>query len=101
MIKIKDGVSIIGLDPKMILALIVADQVYADHNIDECVLTSGTDSKHGEHSHHYKGLAIDLRTNNIDANMRQPIVTVLQNALGAQYQVIYEIDHIHVEFDPK
>ena len=101
MIQIKGGVSILGLDPKMILALIIADQIYSDHNINECVLTSATDSKHSEHSHHLKGLAIDLRTNNIDINMRQPIVNVLQKALGSQYQVIFEVDHIHVEFDPK
>ena len=101
MIQIKDGVSILGLDPKMILALIIADQIYSDHNIEECVLTSATDSKHSEHSHHLKGLAIDLRTNNIGINMRQPIVNVLQKALGSQYQVIFEVDHIHVEFDPK
>lgn len=101
MISIKDGVSLIGLDSKMILALIIADQVYSDHNIDDCVLTSATDSKHGEHSHHYKELAIDIRTSNIDVNMRQPIVAALQKQLGIQYQVIYEVDHIHIEFDPK
>ena len=102
MIKIKEGVSIIGLDSKLLLALIVSDQVYHDHGIEDCVLTSGTDSKHGEHSHHYKGLAIDLRTNNItNSNMIKPICEVIQKHLGSQYQVVYEVDHIHIEFDPK
>lgn len=101
MIQIKEGVSIIGLDPKLMMALIIADQVYNDHGIEDCVLTSGTDSKHSDHSHHYKGLAIDIRTSNVEVAMRAPIVAVIQKHLGNEYQVILENDHIHVEFDPK
>lgn len=101
MIQIKEGVSLLGLDSKMVLALIICDQVYHDHGIEDCVLTSGTDSKHGEHSHHYKGLAIDIRTRNVEPNKRAPIVTVIQKQLGIEYQVVLESDHIHVEYDPK
>ena len=101
MIQIKEGVSILGLDPKLVLALIICDQVYHDNGIEDCVLTSGTDSKHGDHSHHYKGYAIDLRTSNVEINKRAPIASVIQKQLGNEYQVILENDHIHVEFDPK
>jgi hypothetical protein len=85
----------------MFFAFIVAGEVYHEHG-ENCVLTSGTDSKHGEHSHHYKGCAIDLRTRDIpDDAVKQRIVEEIQFRLQSQFQVILEGDHIHVEFDPK
>lgn len=102
MMQIKEGVSLLGLDSKMILAFIIADQVYSDNGINDCVLTAGVDGKHMEHSLHGKGFAIDLRTSNIQPYEKiKPISVALQAHLGIQYQVILESDHIHVEFDPK
>jgi hypothetical protein len=101
MIKIKEGVSILSLDNKLVLALIVADQVYHAYGCNECVLTSACDGKHGEHSLHYKGLAIDLRTRNVDPEMLMKIVNTLIINLGEEFDVILENDHIHIEFDPK
>jgi hypothetical protein len=100
MLSIKEGVSLLGLDSKLILAAIVADQVYSTHSIENCVITSATDSKHGEHSHHYKGLAIDLRTRDMDGNQKQIITSDIQKQLGTEFQVIFEVDHIHIEYDP-
>lgn len=99
---IKEGgkVSVLGLQPCMFFAFIVAGEVYHEHGFN-CVLTSGTDSVHGDHSHHYKGYAIDIRTRDIPGDVLNKIVEEIQFRLQGQFQVILEGDHIHIEFDPK
>ena len=97
---VKEGVSVLGLQPCMFFAFLVAGEAYKDHGFD-CVLTSGTDSKHGDHSHHYKGYAIDIRIRDISEGILTKIVEEIQFRLQSQFQVILEGDHIHIEFDPK
>ena len=97
--KLKHGVKPLGMRPEILIAVIVANEVYAveGHNL---VITSITDGKHSENSYHYKGLAIDLRTNYF--NGPDEIIKVassISNRLGGFYDVVIESDHIHVEFD--
>ena len=102
MLAIKEGVSLSGLRPEMLVALQVADGVYSQHDV-ECVVTSGTDSKHGNGSLHYVGLAVDLRIRDF-ASKNVTVVSVvrqLKNLLGKQYDVVQERTHIHIEFQPK
>jgi len=99
MLKIKPGAKVGGLRSEMILAAAIAEGVYRAVGAD-CVITEGTGGKHGRHSHHYKGLAIDLRTRNVDTVRHVELKDRLQNALGPEYQVILEPDHIHIEYDP-
>jgi len=49
---------------------------------------------------HYSGNAIDLRTRDLSNNQRQCTTERLRDALGSDYDVINEGDHIHVEYDP-
>jgi len=97
---IKKGAKINGLKSEMILAFIIAQTIYYDYNIP-CILTEGTGGDHGIASLHYVGFAIDLRTRDMSKSTAEIIVEQIKKALGDQYDVILEKDHIHIEFQPK
>lgn len=98
--KIKPGVNVLGLAPEILLAVIAAEGIWRDYH-GEAVITSGVDGTHGRGSRHYSGMAVDLRTHNISEGNRTYAAERLREALGAQYDVVLEADHVHVEFDPK
>jgi len=88
-----------GLHPKLIEALFVADELHRKATGKELTVTSLNDGKHKQGSLHYVGQAADLRT---WALPRPDLFTTeLQQALGNQYDVVLEIDHIHLEYDPR
>ncbi len=95
---IKKGVDLRGLAPQMAIAYTIACKVYGQY---ACVITSGSDGKHGPNSLHYSGQALDLRTNNLPPQAVQSIVDRLKEALGAQFDVVLESDHLHLEWQPK
>jgi hypothetical protein len=101
MISVKPGASVRGLRPEMVLALVAADQVYGRQGVKDMVVTEGTGGKHGAGSLHYVGQAVDLRTSNVAAPFVGVIAVDLRAALGAEYDVVVESDHMHVEFQPK
>ena len=95
---VKDNtVNIVDLAPQLIMVLPVIDQIYHDEYNTELVITSGKDGIHGKGSLHYEGKAVDLRTWNVIASL----VSRLQAALGPNFDVVLEKDHIHVEYQPK
>ena len=96
---IKDDVKVKGLSVEILLALIVAQQVYRDRN-DRLTITSGTDGVHMAGSKHYSGNAVDLRLPQ-NPSIRADVVGQLRLRLNRDYDVVLEKDHIHVEFDPK
>ena len=100
---IKLGVDLRGLTPQMAVAHTIACWVYFKciGKPYACVITSGSDGTHGPNSRHDKGNALDLRTNTILPEQLPQVVKDLKWALGAQFDVVLESDHIHVEFDPK
>lgn len=67
----------------------------------ELVVTSVTEGKHSPGSLHYVGLACDLRSNTLTPAQRVAIAQNLKEALGAEFDVVMEATHIHVEFQPK
>lgn len=95
--QLKHGASLEGVNWRMFWAAIVAESIFAQHG-SELVITSGTDSKHGANSLHYSGLALDFRTWNV--NNVLSLKSDLQQALGDEYDVVVESDHLHVEYDP-
>lgn len=97
---IKQGVDLRGVQPQLILAFVVACAVYARHK-SECWITSASDGTHGPTSLHYQGLALDLRTRHVPPDALAPLHADLASALGEQFDVVLESDHLHVEFDPK
>lgn len=98
-VQLKDGVVIDGLDiDKMGPAIAAARNLYHARG-EPCVITSALDGKHSKGSLHYKGLALDFRTRTLDDP--QALATALATALGDDYDVVLEGDHLHVEYDPE
>lgn len=100
MLRIKRGVRLEGLQPQMTVALQVAEGLYRKYG-EDCVVTSGTDGRHSVGSLHHCGRAVDLRNRTIPAAKRGQLVADLQDALGPEYDVLGEDDHVHVEYDPR
>lgn len=102
MIRVKEGVDISNLQPQMLLALYNAHELYRVRGADLWI-TSSREGKHMPGSLHYAGLAVDLRVWNLPHAERdgRAIATELGEALGRDYDVLYEGDHLHVEYDPK
>lgn len=96
---IKPGVRVFGVRAEVVLALMVAKDVFAQHGQAAAfVITSIMEGVHSRASIHYIGGAADLRRPNIKA---AEIVADLQQKLGDDYDVILESDHLHLEFQPK
>lgn len=96
---LKQGVNPLGMRPEILIAAIVANEVYAIHG-HNLVITSITDGKHGDNSYHYDGLAIDCRTFYFhEKDEIQSVATEIKERLANLYDVIVESDHIHIEFD--
>lgn len=101
MLKLKPGTRILGIKPETVLAIAVAQSVFDSKGYD-CTITSGVDGRHSRGSRHYSGYAFDLRTRHLpDTDAKQRIHLLLKQALGADFDVILEPTHIHVEYDPK
>jgi hypothetical protein len=100
---LKGGVDIAGIRSECIVGLLVASQVFEARGVP-FIVTSVRDSKHSEKSLHYVGAAFDCRlasryTKSPETDKR--ILEDLKESLGAQFDVVLEGDHFHVEFDPK
>jgi hypothetical protein len=103
-VSIKPGVSVKGLKPECALGLLIAAVVYAKNNVP-FVITSVMDGKHMKTSKHYEGLAFDCRLPSKyvvkGETFDDIVVEYLREYLGAEWDVVKEKDHIHVEYDPK
>ncbi len=98
--KIKSGVSLAELQPQMAIAVLVVESVYQAMGT-EAVITSGSDGQHMTGSLHYKGLALDFRISNLSVTSRAKLATSqITAALGEEFDVVLEADHLHIEFDP-
>jgi len=98
---IKTGVDLRGLQPQMAVAYSIAQGIYHEKAGVPCVITSASDGKHGPQSLHYCGKALDLRTNHLRPDQVHTVFVALKAALGVQFDVVLESDHIHCEYDPK
>ena len=102
---LKAGVDLRGLHPVWGIAFPIIQRIYNKRG-HECVITSANDSTHGPNSWHYKGRALDLRTKHLPMMDKLPLVKELKEALGPQFDVVFEAEgtvneHVHLEFDPK
>ena len=97
MLRFKDGVSVYGLQPEMLLAL---DKCCAVWPTDITVTSARYDAHHSHKSRHYSGLAVDLRSRDINSDIDGLLANV-REILGESYDVVKESDHIHIEYDPK
>jgi len=97
MIKTKGNVSLVSLRPEAALALPVFESLYWGFGLD-CVVTSTNDGKHKANSLHYKDLAFDLRSRTLTKSQIDYVVAKAKSALP-DFDIIFEGDHIHVEYD--
>jgi len=98
--KIKPGANYDDLSDEMKRACAVAENVFASYDYI-LVLTSGRDGVHGPTTLHGEGNAGDFRTRQIRDEIRERIVADIRRELGKDFDVILEVDHLHIEHDPK
>lgn len=95
---LKLGVDISRLNREIRRALNVIEDVYQKLFNEEPVITSTYESNHENASLHYHNDAIDVR-------LRQKYISTLKRdvkkRLGINFDVVIEVDHMHVEYDPK
>ena len=96
--KIKDGVQVGGLQPEMILALIIVEPILLDYG-QELVITSATDSQHSSKSRHYIGYGLYLRSRDVPEADRDLVVNEMSADMGSEYYVAFETHHFHIQFD--
>jgi hypothetical protein len=98
-VALKKGVALNGVQPEIVVAIMVCDAVLAARGIDT-VLTSVTDGVHSPGSYHYAGFAFDLRTWAVDSDRSKlELVDAIREALTDEFDVVLEHSHIHVEMD--
>lgn len=96
--KLKHGVTLNGIQPEIVASIPVIERVI--NHLVEPTITSATDGEHSDNSLHYAGLALDIRTWYLSDDGKQELAERLRAALGAEFDVVVEPTHIHVEFDP-
>jgi hypothetical protein len=100
MLFLKPGVRITGLRPEILLAAVAAERVYEEAGHD-FTITACVDGKHMAGSLHYTGAAIDVRTRDIPLADVQKLIARIKACLADDFDVLLEVDHIHIEFQPK
>ena len=94
---IKAGVDISRLRPEIRKKLTGISTLMWQIDKQELTITSTYEGTHSEGSLHYANLAIDIRY----TFKNLVFFTEIQQWLGANYDVIREASHIHIEYDPK
>jgi hypothetical protein len=98
--RIKPGVILSGIQTPMLRVLVVVNAAYSRQGI-EVWITSALDGPHMKGSLHFKGLALDFRTQKIPAYAMNKIVKEIDSELGDDFDVVLEETHLHVEYDRK
>lgn len=98
---LKKGVSIKGLQPEIVIAIIMVNEVSTD-----LVITSGTEWAPGRvpNSLHDQGLAVDIRIPEEGGyySFQSAWKTRVQDRFkGTPYDLVWYDNHVHIEYDPK
>lgn len=99
--RIKQGVRIAGIKPELLFGLMVADSFYKRITGTEMTVTAIVDGVHKSGSRHYMGLAADIRTRDLPPPVAAALVAALKLEIDADFDIVLEADHIHLEYDPK
>lgn len=95
---LKMGVDISRLARPLRRKLAGIDEIFVLMTGRESVVTSTYEGGHAPSSLHYSNEAIDLRLPDRD---HSEVIVKLRQYLGKEYDVVIELTHIHVEYDPK
>lgn len=98
-IRLKEGVELATARPEILEAIQACAQECADY-ARVLTVTSIMDGEHGPKSLHRFGLAFDARTHTWTRDTIEYLSEQFSIALGHDYDVVLEDDHIHVEYDP-
>lgn len=99
MIQVKDGVFLYGLQQEILWAIDVA---YSCAPSEDITITGARyNEQHSRASLHNVGHAIDLRTRHLNHEQIRKWVLELKTRLGSNYDVVFEGDHLHVEYQAK
>jgi len=97
---LKDDVQPGPIKPVLLDALLRLAVLY--HQYERAlVITALGDGVHKPNSLHYRGYAADLRTRDIPAWQVPHLLDAIQHELGHDWDVLQEVDHLHVEYDPQ
>lgn len=100
--RLKKGVHCEGVKPEAWYAIGFIDAMVRVYTAREAIITSLTDGKHSAGSLHPAGYAIDVRTRNMEPATQEKLWLTLRAALTPRgFDVVLELDHLHVEYDPK
>ena len=94
---IKAGVDITRLDRNTRRGLGRTGAVLQGHAQD-FIVTSTYEGTHGDGSLHYANQAFDIRK---PTDERETILAELKAELGHLFDVVVEVNHWHIEYDPK
>ena len=94
---IKAGVDISRLKREIRRSLVKTD-AFVDHHNEELTITSTYEGNHGVGSLHYADEAYDIRR---PLGVQLSNMSLLRDSLGSDYDVVLNINHIHIEYDPK
>jgi hypothetical protein len=102
---LKDSVHVNGahFDPVMVRIIEVARDTAPMLENGTVWVTSANDGDHGYGSLHFDNRAFDIRIKNIIGHVGGEArlwAERMQIALGDEYDVLLEKDHIHIEYDP-
>lgn len=113
MVRLKTGVSLDNMHPKIYLAIGLAAEIWARHGSPDMVITGGNEDGHSVGPRGFHRLpdgtaqAVDLRTWSIPVlESRHRAAKELAAVLGDKYDVIYEKpgatgEHVHLQWDPE
>lgn len=101
MLRLEGNVRLTGLRPEMLVGLTAVASCFAELELD-CIVTSALDGRHMNKSLHYAGQALDFRTRHVAPDDLPKLTNDVVRALGsAEFDVVGERDHLHVEFQPE
>lgn len=114
MIRLKPGVDLDSVHPKIYFAIIMADQVWKQLGFEEVWVTAANEPGHTTNPDPMRQFhllpdgtcqACDLRIHQFTPENKKEARRILASILGKEYDVILESEgkaneHIHVQYDP-
>jgi len=98
--RLKAGVRLVGVKPELVVGLTITDSIFSDYE-QRLVVTAVVDGQHQSGSLHYPGMAFDARIAGIPQPILERISAALKDGLGEDFDIVLELDHLHIEFQPK
>ncbi len=86
--------SLCHVHAEMVPAMVAVEAVWGP----KAVVTSDCTGKHMTGSKHYQGYALDFRTRHVPKYKHPALAEAVRRALGDAYDVVLEVDHLHVEY---